>query len=59
MGMNYKLTISEAAIYLGCSPTSLRRWEKQGKIQPERTVGGDRRYTPEMLDNLIKASKKN
>jgi putative resolvase len=37
--------ISEAAKHLGVTPASLRRWEKEGLIEPaQRTPGGARRY---------------
>lgn len=38
------LSIGEAAEVLGVSVDTLRRWEKEGKIQSERTDGGHRRY---------------
>ena len=38
------LTISEASSFIGVSPSTLRRYERQGLIQPKRTVGGHRRY---------------
>ena len=38
------LTISEAAHFIGVSPSSLRRYERQGIIIPKRTAGGHRRY---------------
>lgn len=39
-----KLSISEAAKLKGVSPSTLRRWEAEGKITPERTPSGHRRY---------------
>ena len=39
-----KLTISEAAKLKGVSPTTLRRWEAEGKLIPERTANGHLRY---------------
>ncbi|MDZ8258433.1 MAG: helix-turn-helix domain-containing protein [Nostoc sp. ChiQUE01b] len=39
-----KLTISEAAKLKGVSTPTLRRWEVEGKLVPERTVNGHRRY---------------
>ncbi|OKH25808.1 IS607 family transposase [Chroogloeocystis siderophila] len=39
-----KLTISEAAKLKGVSTDTLRRWEEEGKLTPERTSGGHRRY---------------
>ncbi len=39
-----KLSRSEAAYLLGVSTDTLRRWEKEGKIDSTRTKGGHRRY---------------
>lgn len=39
-----KLTISEAAKIKGVSASTLRRWEAEGKLIPERTANGHRRY---------------
>ena len=39
-----KLSISEAAYLLGVSTDTLRRWEEEEKLIPERTKGGHRRY---------------
>ena len=39
-----KLTISEAAKLKGVATSTLRRWESEGKIIPERTANGHRRY---------------
>lgn len=39
-----KLTISDAAKLKGVSTDTLRRWEEEGKLMPERTSGGHRRY---------------
>ena len=47
--------IAVAAKILGVSKTSLRRWEKSGKLIPIRTSGGHRRYELlkiNMLHNL-------
>jgi len=38
------VSIGEAAAALGVSITTLRRWEKSGKLVPEHTAGGHRRY---------------
>ena len=38
------MTIREAGELLGVSNTTLRRWEKTGKLIPERTMGNRRRY---------------
>ena len=39
-----KLSISEAAKLKGVSTSTLRRWEAEGKLIPERTANGHRRY---------------
>jgi len=39
------VSIQEAAKFLGVSPQTLRRWEREGRLLPdERTPGGRRRY---------------
>lgn len=48
-----KVTISEAAKELGVSKKTLRRWELQGKIKPERTEGQHRRYDLAQLRPLV------
>jgi putative resolvase len=55
--MDKMLSISEAANTLGVSTTTLRRWEEQGKLLPDRTHSGHRRYRlskikPEYLHSL-------
>ena len=42
--MNRLSSIGEAAQALGVSITTLRRWESQGQLIPERTASGHRRY---------------
>jgi putative resolvase len=42
--MNTLVTIREAARALGVSISTLRRWEREGKLVPEHTPGGHRRY---------------
>ena len=43
--MSKLLSISEAAKVLGVSKSTLRRWEREGRLLPdERTEGGQRRY---------------
>ena len=43
--MDKLLSISEAAKVLGVSESTLRRWEREGRLLPdERTSGGQRRY---------------
>ncbi|WP_139193146.1 IS607 family transposase, partial [Anaerobacillus alkalilacustris] len=52
-------TLKEAANILGVSSSTLRRWEKEGKITSTRTSGGHRRYTTEDLSNVNKNKVKN
>lgn len=42
--MNRYVAIGEASVALGVSITTLRRWEAEGKLIPERTAGRQRRY---------------
>lgn len=43
-------TTGQAAQRLGISVDTLRRWEREGKISPERNAAGHRRYTEADLD---------
>jgi putative resolvase len=48
--MDRLITISKASKLLGVSISTLRRWEKEGKISSEnRHTGGHRRYDPTKL----------
>lgn len=51
---NKFITISQAASILKVSADTLRNWEKDGKLIPERTVGGARRYSANELYELKK-----
>src|SRR5688572_30194274 len=42
--MDKLFKIGQAAKALGVSPSTLRRWEREGKIIPERTEGSHRLY---------------
>ena len=44
--------ISMAAEILGMHPQTLRKYERLGLVQPSRTIGSMRLYTPEELDRL-------
>ena len=48
-----KLTINEASKLIGVSISTLRRWELDGKIVPERTKGGHRRYNKHHITSNI------
>jgi len=44
------LTIGAVAEAVGVSPQTLRIWEAQGLLEPERSTGGQRRYTSSHLE---------
>ena len=44
--------MSVAAELVGLDPQSLRLYERRGLIDPQRTAGGTRRYSPDDLDRL-------
>ena len=56
--MDRKLvSIHEAAQFLGVTPTTLRRWEREGRLLPDaRTRGGDRRYDLSRLGSASQGS---
>jgi MerR family transcriptional regulator, heat shock protein HspR len=45
-------TMAQATETLGVNPPTLRRWEQQGLIAPQRTGGGQRRYSRRELEQL-------
>lgn len=45
--------IRKAAELLAVDITTLRRWEKAGKLIPLRTPGGHRRYTETQLVHFL------
>jgi excisionase family DNA binding protein len=47
------LNVSEAAEFLGVSAASLRKWSDQGIVPVYRTPGGQRRYSPEDLEQFL------
>lgn len=44
------LPIAKAARILGVSVDTLRRWEREGRIESERTLGGHRRFSLEAIE---------
>ncbi|ADL12303.1 IS607 family transposase [Acetohalobium arabaticum] len=50
-----KLSVKEAADFLGVAKSTLRRWDNEGKLVADRTEGGHRRYPK---DKLIAFQKK-
>ena len=55
--MSNYYTISQAAKYLHVGISTLRFWEREGKITPLRTTGNQRRYTKDMLDSVLTGNK--
>ena len=53
--MDVPISIGEAAKAIGVSVDSLRRWERQGRITSEKTIGGHRRYDVEKLRSEMAA----
>lgn len=57
MNNNDDISIGEAAKILGVSEDTLRRWDKDGKLIPARSVGGQRIYSRTQaeifMDNLF------
>ena len=52
------LTVKEAAEYLGVSASTLRNWDRHGKLKPYRhPVNGYRLYRKEDLSNLLEKVK--
>ena len=49
------LTASQAAARLQVSAKTVTRWANQGRLQHRRTLGGHRRYDPELVDALVQA----
>jgi excisionase family DNA binding protein len=52
------LKIKEAATLLGVSPTTLRKWDKEGKLVAIRiSERGDRRYKKEDIEKFLDTLK--
>ena len=49
------LTASQAARRLHVSPKTVSRWANQGRLEHRRTLGGHRRYDPELIEQLVAA----
>jgi MerR family transcriptional regulator/heat shock protein HspR len=49
---SFGFAIGIAAERVGMHPQTLREYERQGLVQPERTPGGARRYRDEQLHRL-------
>ena len=49
------LTASQAARRLYVSPKTIARWATEGRLAHRRTLGGHRRFDPELIDALVDA----
>ncbi|MCD5504816.1 MerR family DNA-binding transcriptional regulator [Lactobacillus delbrueckii subsp. lactis] len=52
--MSEYMSISKAAEYLNVTKSTLRNWEAEGLITPLRTASNQRRYTKEVLDEVLR-----
>ncbi|GHN24856.1 hypothetical protein ME788_08580 [Lactobacillus delbrueckii] len=52
--MSEYISISKAAEYLNVAKSTLRNWEAEGLITPLRTASNQRRYTKEVLDEVLR-----
>ena len=52
-------TSSQAALYLGVSLATIRRWTDAGHIACYRTPGGQRRFSRAQLDAFIASMSQN
>ena len=52
--MKKMLSIGEVSLILGVSISTLRRWDKKGKLKPKyRIFGNQRRYLFEDIINIL------
>ncbi|HXB16297.1 MAG TPA: helix-turn-helix domain-containing protein [Solirubrobacteraceae bacterium] len=52
-------TSSQAALYLGVSLATIRRWTDAGHIACYRTPGGQRRFSRAQLDSFVASMSQN
>jgi excisionase family DNA binding protein len=52
-GARLGLSVSQTAQQLGVSISTVRRWSDAGHLQGYRTPGGQRRFSPEQLDDFL------
>ena len=48
-------TSSQAALYLGVSLATVRRWSNDGHLRGYRTPGGQRRFSGDQLDAFLRS----
>ena len=49
------LRTSQAAARLHVTAKTVTRWASTGRLEHRRTLGGHRRYDPELVDALVNA----
>ena len=49
------LRTSQAAARLQVSAKTVTRWASEGRLEHRRTLGGHRRFDPELIDALVEA----
>ena len=49
------LTTGEAAARLHVTAKTVTRWASEGRLEHRRTLGGHRRYDPQLIDALVNA----
>lgn len=54
----FRMTLRQAAEYLGVSPTTLRKMDKEAELVPFRTPRGHRRYSLEMLEEYVQSNRR-
>jgi len=53
------LTVGEAAEFLGVSASTLRNWDRRGKLAPHRhPINGYRLYVKSELERILRRIKK-
>ncbi len=53
--LNEYLMVAEAAAYIGCSPDTLRRYDRANKLRARRhPITGFRLYLPSELDEFLR-----
>lgn len=48
-----KLTVGQVADLFGVTVPTVRRWADDGKLKATRTLGGDRRFDADYIDQKL------
>ncbi len=52
------LTVSQAAVELGVSENTIRRWSDAGHLRHYRTPGGQRRFSQKAIDQFMQNAQR-